>query len=400
MQKIESKIDDTENKAAIVGEVISGRQAFSKVLRREDNSYVAVSFGEPIHYQDDNGDWHDIDNTLVETQNEDGQTVFKNTADDISIELPLSFDDGPVRVEKDDLSVSFKIQGKVKRSSANVLNTKEYGNDKSSKKQRASDWVKLERQSSVARYCDVLSNTDIEYNVTPGRVKESIILKKASKKQVKYTFEVMTKGLKAKLQPDNSIEFITRLKDEIEFIIPSPFMFDSSADQEFSKDIDVTLDETGEGFYTMTYSLSQEWLNDTARVYPVTIDPTICQTRTIQFVRDTYIRQKAPDTNYYTSQSLRTATSAHADGLSKALVAAFHYPMVSSMTATKIELCVKSINPVPENNNNYLKAYQIMENWYPGLVSWNTQPSVSPNALDCVPLCEDMRLDLTNCISD
>lgn len=61
----------------LVAEVESLRGEFEKHFINEDGSYVAVSYGYPIHYEDEDGAWQEIDNTLEE-KIIGGKTKFVN----------------------------------------------------------------------------------------------------------------------------------------------------------------------------------------------------------------------------------------------------------------------------------------------------------------------------------
>ena len=51
-----------------VAEITSLRTANTKHFRLSDGTYTAVSYAEPVHRQDANGAWQDIDNTLTLTR--------------------------------------------------------------------------------------------------------------------------------------------------------------------------------------------------------------------------------------------------------------------------------------------------------------------------------------------
>lgn len=53
----------------VLGEVESLREEDTKHFRLSDGSFVAVAYGMPVHYEDENGKWQDIDNTLVARSN-------------------------------------------------------------------------------------------------------------------------------------------------------------------------------------------------------------------------------------------------------------------------------------------------------------------------------------------
>lgn len=50
-------------------------------------------------------------------------------------------------------------------------------------------------------------------------------------------------------------------------------MYDSA--DELSEEIELDLADNGNGSYTVTLTPDAEWLNDEARVYPITIDPDV-----------------------------------------------------------------------------------------------------------------------------
>ena len=56
-----------EKEAKIIGEAIEKRTADTKYFTLDDGTSIAAVYSLPVHYQDDNGEWQDIDNTLTET---------------------------------------------------------------------------------------------------------------------------------------------------------------------------------------------------------------------------------------------------------------------------------------------------------------------------------------------
>ena len=72
--------------ATILGEVEDLRKEDTKHFRLSDGNYIAVSYGMPVHYADEEGNWEDIDNTIVQNSNtstyqlnrEDAVVAFTN----------------------------------------------------------------------------------------------------------------------------------------------------------------------------------------------------------------------------------------------------------------------------------------------------------------------------------
>jgi len=68
---------EEENPVRVLGEVESLRQADGKHFRLSDGSYIAVSYGQPVHIQDETGAWQDFDNRLS-LDGETGQYRLNN----------------------------------------------------------------------------------------------------------------------------------------------------------------------------------------------------------------------------------------------------------------------------------------------------------------------------------
>ena len=49
----------------VEGEVVDLRSEDGKHFKLSDGSFLSVSYFEPVHYEDSEGKWQDIDNTLV-----------------------------------------------------------------------------------------------------------------------------------------------------------------------------------------------------------------------------------------------------------------------------------------------------------------------------------------------
>lgn len=56
----------SEEDLLVKGEIETERSESIKHFRMSDGSYAAVQYSVPVHYQDQNGEWKKIDNTLTE----------------------------------------------------------------------------------------------------------------------------------------------------------------------------------------------------------------------------------------------------------------------------------------------------------------------------------------------
>ena len=89
--------------ATIVGEEVFLRTETEKHFRLSDGSFLAVSYGMPVHYQDDTGSWQDIDNSLTfsasqASYNSANTQVATTFAADLSTGRLMSSQSGDVSV--------------------------------------------------------------------------------------------------------------------------------------------------------------------------------------------------------------------------------------------------------------------------------------------------------------
>lgn len=72
----------------IVCEISNKRDETTKHYLRSDGSFAAVAYSMPIHYQKAGEDeWLEIDNTLVETTKENGETYLSPVSSPIDVEF-------------------------------------------------------------------------------------------------------------------------------------------------------------------------------------------------------------------------------------------------------------------------------------------------------------------------
>ncbi len=284
--------EDDLPEAEIIYEVEEKRDEYTKVYKKNDGSYTAVMSATPLHYLND-GVWEDIDNSL--TLNGD---VYSNTDNLFNIELPESINSNEaLTIENGGYEISFSVDG-ISESVAVVEN-----NVVSSGTEVSAIDESIVQTHSAVTYNDIAENTDLQYIVSSDSIKENIIVydKESVKDTYIFTFEL--NGLTAQKYDDGSVVFRDNSND-IKFRIPRPVMTDSALS--FSYDIDVSLNENGDGTITIQYTPSTEWLNSTERAYPITIEPAIMveDIKETTWVEDTFVISDASDDtikekNYY-----------------------------------------------------------------------------------------------------
>lgn len=319
-------------------EVLSMRSQYEKHYDNGDGTYTAIIDTVPIHYNNENGEWVEIDNTL--TQNDDGSytnaknsmnvtlapTASVNTVSDINnnkmndchlvsldymgynvswdIINPYADNVEKVSVCESTLSCPIEISENNSQRCTEVDN--EYLENNI---ERA-----ISSKNSSVWYRSLFDGCDINIEIKPTSIKENIILNNREAANHTFTYYVKTNGLIVELCDDNSIKFVDE-EDDIIFLIPAPFMFESESNNVKSYDIDISLEKYENG-YLMSYIPNKEWILSEERNFPVIIDPDV-------YVYDGIftctLSEKNP-TAYITDENLKIGGDGIAKDRYKALV--------------------------------------------------------------------------------
>ncbi|BDD38991.1 DNRLRE domain-containing protein [Streptococcus ruminantium] len=125
-------------------------------------------------------------------------------------------------------------------------------------------------QDNAILYNNVDGTTDVQYTVQSNGVKEEIVLAKWEEKN-RFTYILDAGDYDVSLEV-NQVLVRQRGKKDILFVLTAPMMVDAAG--ETSQDLKLELVKK-EGRYQITVVAGKEWLADSARQYPVRIDPTI-----------------------------------------------------------------------------------------------------------------------------
>jgi hypothetical protein len=341
-----------------VGELLNKRTRNSKTWINFDGSYTTEIYTTDVHYQDENGNWHNINTDLYDEADLDqvdfpvakeGAEEFrimktaalnlkkKNILDRDSLDfqgLKVPFDCRIPRNFKRGYVIG-KGQHKLRFIPVGVSPTKGFLD---------------ENQKNKITYQDPWNDVDVTLEVLPNGIKETIILK-SSESPTKFTFEVdgpleddLTAG-NLKLQP-------AWLKD---------------ANGEKRDVLQTIRRENGKTFVDIVTDV-------TGLTYPIEIDPTV----TIQPDRtagiDTYINQNYPSTNYGESADVYIGVN---DNL-RCLVVFDVSGIPAGSVITKADLELYKLTYI---NTSTIKAraYLITQSWTESGVTWSNQPSFDIN---------------------
>ncbi|MDR0917810.1 MAG: hypothetical protein LBM93_00945, partial [Oscillospiraceae bacterium] len=287
-------------------EVESKRSEYAKHYLNADGTYTAIINTNPIHYLNNNI-WQEIDNTLALKEGKytnQGNALNVAFSTQTSVKSLTQINTEPmIDIDYRDFSISWDMvsvnnQNTVSEEMSQFTILPEETTDISLNSQAIETVISedFEKLDSKAKYSSIYEGIDLEFEILPATVKETIVIDSREDIIDKFAYYIVADGLSLSLTESGTIEFSDSEGSPI-FIMPKAFMFDSSDNSEYNYDIVTTLEEYAQG-HLITFSVDIEWLNAVEREYPVMIDPTITLNTGIGA---TYVDEAYPCQNFYTS---------------------------------------------------------------------------------------------------
>ena len=269
--------------AYILSEDISKRTETEKHFRMSDGSYTVATYNYPIHYKDSDGNWENIDNTLVSLNEEEyinkdsrfSATLSKKMRKDKVVEL---------NVNGHKLSWGFINANK---SSAEIQeNTEELTGDER--------FLNLNKIKSKTIYRDIYNDVDAEYILSSTGIKENIILKSKSA-PTEFEVEYKINGLTVNQVDDKTIE-LTDSDGNFVYAINAPVMMDSNSS--YSTALSLSIISNSNSKLLIKLTADKQWLNDPNRAYPVTVDPFVYTDQKIKTIYSVSLFEEATGGTY------------------------------------------------------------------------------------------------------
>ena len=225
------------------------RSTFSTEYLNPDGSRSLARSAQPLNVRDAAGVWQVVDTSLV-VDAVSGRARAKQHPMNASL-AGSSDDPNLVSVEVDGTTVSLALEGAAERPA--------------------------EVSGSETEYSDVAADTDLRYQVTAGAVKESIVVKR--RPQVggsSWRFRLQAGGLTPSVREDGSVA-LTDAAGAVLVRMPPIETWDASGtDDRLPAMTGGTYSLVRAGTdWVLTVSVDESWLRNPARVFPVTVDPTL-----------------------------------------------------------------------------------------------------------------------------
>lgn len=357
---------------SILSEIKSEREEYTKRFRLDDGTNMAVSYNQPVHYQDASGNWVDYDNRLVDettssaTNDEAFSEEYTNKKSNIKVNYSKkSKENNMIKIKTDDYHVSWGYADTNKVSATVVESNEELeGNDK---------FTTLTNLTSEVIYENIYDNVDIQYITTSVGIKENIILKNSNTRN-EFTIQYKINSLTAKQVNDWLIELLDN-SGNVVYSIEAPFMVDSA--NKTSTQLALSIIEQKNSKLTLKLSADKEFLS--TATYPVTIDPHFITSQNWQKSECSYVDDKNPNTAYgYESDTGYTGNvkvGTYGIGMYRT-----YFKMKSLPTLNNGDMIVSANFNIHSMNNNFYKnmyigAYYVTGSWSQSTITWNNQPT-------------------------
>lgn len=376
-----------DNSSAIVAEVETLRDEYTKHFRCEDGSFVAAMYNEPAHYQE-NGVWEEIDNTVhvndnasIEKNVVSNNAKYAITKTSTPITFPESINDGKITISKNNNIITFgaKDNSTATASVATISTSDELISTSITKTIEAETIQPVNKnqaallsdnRSSAITYNNVFENASIEYEVSSSMIKESIVV---SEKSDNYRYEFLIDfGKFIPVEEDDgsiSIYENAQAKYPVMAIAP-PYMFD--ADNEKSNNVTMDLIKNTND-YTLVVEADAKWINSLFRSFPVVIDPTFILDVGRSNIHDIHVNQDNPNWSYKHDYQLEVGRNG--DNVFRTYIK-YNLPVLpdcSVVTNAELEL-IQNWARSFDTKELYLNVYQCNNDWNFDTITWNTQP--------------------------
>ncbi|MFD9031879.1 DNRLRE domain-containing protein [Streptomyces sp. NPDC059567] len=328
-------------------EVVAERERTARTFQNADGTLTTRFFDEPVNFQDQSGNWNEIDTTLkplphsgrlgrAASTSSDGWSI---TAGDTETTFAGHGDGAPL-VSLNvgaGASVGFALQGAAH--------------------------VPGEAEESTITYRAVRPDADVRFVAGGTSVKEVLVLNSANA-PTEWVFPLHLDGVTARLDTTGAVVF-PDTSGAVRARIPTGWMEDSdlapnSNQGEISNGVGYELIDV-DGGQALKVSLDVEWLRDSNRVFPVKVDPTVVTTTAVTSSSGTYVQSPynvnfAGDTNIkvgtYDAGGHKAAGFLHFAGVENTLKNAWVLGANLALYNTWSYSCTKkpvTIHPVTSN---------------------------------------------------
>jgi len=324
-------------------ELIDKRKKCEKHFLQENGEIIAKMYEEPIHFLK-NGKYEEINNTLILKDD-----YYINQSNSYKVWFGLHPQDDLMQMETLD----------------NYLNIRLKTHDDFSIQKHLNQSILEDRIC----YKNILENIDLDYQVLPTKVKESIVLHNPNVDVNALEFMIRT-NMELNLVDDRRI--CASNDGKAIFYMDAPYMYD--ANDIINRNVHYHLEKLGQE-YTLKLIVDQDWLNNQNITYPVVIDPTINGYQEENNVYDTYIYPGDAGIDRNNRDHLKVGVE-RINGIDVTNRSLLKFDLPTIGTGSYVTYARIKLKGYPDFTHSYeqdfVNIYRITENWDEVTANWNT----------------------------
>lgn len=332
------------------------RESNSDTYLMSDGTYECVVYAEDKYYKDDNGNYAELDHRIIEAPRtrSNKKYSYKNVAGDVDVYFYSNIPSVYLESQNESLSFSMlrtnRIKGAVLGGSSEKLSVHDYD---------------LYGDNFIA-YENIISDTDVIYQMKNGCLKEYVVLKSASA-PTEFSFDFSAEGYTVEKAEEGTVVF-KNANGETVFELGSLFAVDTNG--EYTDALDYSIEKTSKDHYKIAISISEDYIDSSERAFPVLIDPSVMITGASD-TYDTFVSNKGTyaSKNFYLEKLLRVGKCSDY-GLCRSYIS-FKIPNdLSTKTITNGYIRLKR----NDGSATHTVAYKVGESWKSKEVTWCSQP--------------------------
>ena len=366
-EEFEQESETEEEDPQVLFEVEELRDQYEKSYRLSDGTILAAQYGMDVHYEDENGNWEEIDNRFLyeSAENEQDFSGYRSAEGAVEFKFAPQAQEGELlKITYEDYRVGFELlppeeeeqqiqtaetdeepmeaaaEGMASENDGEqnynapisflkgeVLNPEEVPEELArmpavltTGEETETVWVDMTENVPEEGEAELLEAVKVEEavtsvgygNVFPG-VSLQYILQGSSLKEYilvnersdiySYDFSMNLEKLEPEIQEDGSIILKDDESGTAVYEIPAGYMTDASG--EYSDAVEMSVSENGEGSWVLNITADAEWINAEEREFPVQIDPTIAhKINSLNDIRGSYVVEGSPGTSYTQTENL------------------------------------------------------------------------------------------------
>lgn len=223
-------------------------------IHKDGKTMTAVQYDRPVHYRQADGSWAQIDNTLIEAGADTWQTAenavaFLFNKKSKGTLFTLSAASGTLR---------FSLEG---ARQTNAVRENPAAADRP---------FSPEGLASRVSYPDIFDGVDLVFDLVSQTVKDNVIFQTPQSVRP-VTYKIHTGGHTLTLNDDRSLDIFSA-DGKLVYTMAAPHLTDAAG--AYSEAVTLTLETSG-SIARLRAEADPAWMQDPARVYPITLDPEI-----------------------------------------------------------------------------------------------------------------------------